>query len=102
MLDDDLATTRGAIERALVELGSGHIELSSGVAKISGVGLGMAEETGVADRMFRTLASAGINILMITTSEIKISVLVDREQAQEALRTIHAVQIRNRFFAHHI
>ena len=90
VLDDDLATTRGAIERALVELGSGHIESSTGVAKISVVGLGMAEQTGVADRMFRTLASAGINILMITTSEIKISVLVDREQAQEALRTIHA------------
>ena len=90
VLDDDLATTRGAIERALVELGSGHIESSTDVAKISVVGLGMAEQTGVADRMFRTLASAGINILMITTSEIKISVLVDREQAQEALRTIHA------------
>ena len=48
------------------------------VAKVSVVGLGMATQTGVAERMFRALADAGINIQMITTSEIKISVLVDR------------------------
>jgi len=50
----------------------------------------MAKQTGVADRMFRALAEAGVNIQMITTSEIKISVLVEREQAQTALRVVHA------------
>jgi aspartate kinase len=59
------------------------------VAKVSVVGLGMARQTGVAQKMFRALAEAGINIQMITTSEIKISVLVSREQAQQALRIVH-------------
>ena len=76
VLENDLPTTRDAIERAIQGLGSGHIEVGTGVAKVSVVGLGMADQIGVADRMFRTLANAGINILMITTSEIKISVLV--------------------------
>jgi aspartate kinase len=60
------------------------------VSKISIVGLGMATQPGVAERMFRALAEKGINIQMITTSEIKISVLVARDHAQEALRTVHA------------
>ena len=51
------------------------------VSKVSIVGLGMATQTGVADRMFRALAERSINIQTITTSEIKISVLVQREQA---------------------
>src|SRR6185369_13631828 len=58
-------------------------------AKVSVVGLGMAKQTGVAQQMFRSLADAGINIQMITTSEIKISVLVAREQGQPALRIVH-------------
>src|SRR5947209_8728433 len=49
----------------------------------------MAKQTGVAQKMFRSLADAGINIQMITTSEIKISVLVSRERAAEALRIVH-------------
>jgi aspartate kinase len=53
------------------------------------VGLGMAKQTGVAREMFRALADANVNILMITTSEIKISVLVDRNEAVAALRTVH-------------
>jgi aspartate kinase len=59
------------------------------VAKVSVVGLGMAKQTGVAQKMFRALADAGINIQMITTSEIKISVLVSRDQALAALRIVH-------------
>ena len=59
------------------------------VAKVSVVGLGMAKQTGVAQKMFRALADAGINIQMITTSEIKISVLVSRDQSQQALRIVH-------------
>ena len=59
------------------------------VSKVSVVGLGMAEATGVANRMFRRLAQSQVNMDVITTSEIKISALVKREQALAALRTVH-------------
>ena len=59
------------------------------VAKVSVVGLGMRTHTGVATTLFEVLAAAGINIQMITTSEIKISVLVDRSKAAAALRVVH-------------
>ena len=89
VLDDDLQVTQDAVEKALGELGCGRCEYRQDVSKVSVVGLGMAQQTGVADHMFRTLAAAGINIQMITTSEIKISVLVDRERAEEALQKVH-------------
>lgn len=60
------------------------------IAKISLVGVGMKSHCGVAALMFGALADAGINIIMISTSEIKISVIVDLEKADEALRALHA------------
>jgi len=89
VLDDDLQVARDAVEKSLGELGCGRCEFRQDVSKVSVVGSGMAKQTGVADHMFRTLAAAGINIQMITTSEIKISVLVDRERAEEALQQVH-------------
>ena len=71
------------------KLGAEGYSYDDDVAKISVVGLGMATQPGVAETMFRALAERGINILMISTSEIKISVVVAREFAQEALRTVH-------------
>jgi aspartate kinase len=71
-------------------IGAQGVDSCTTVSKVSIVGLGMRTHTGVADRMFRTLAEKGINIHMITTSEIKISVLVDRAQAAEALQAVHA------------
>ena len=65
------------LEEAAAELGAEGVAHDDDVAKVSVVGLGMATQTGVADRMFRALADAGVNIETITTSEIKISVLVD-------------------------
>ena len=59
------------------------------LAKVSVVGVGMRIHTGVAERMFAALAKAGINIQNITTSEIKISVLIDRDQGPKALRLVH-------------
>ncbi len=59
------------------------------VSKVSAVGLGMAKQVGVANRMFQALAQADINLQMITTSEIKISVLVSREQSLAAVRAVH-------------
>lgn len=71
------------------EMGAGEIESDDQVSKVSAVGLGMASQVGVANKMFRALSDAGINLQMITTSEIKISVLVSREQSLKALRSIH-------------
>jgi aspartate kinase len=87
---DDLPATLKAVEEAARQLGAQGYNYDDNVSKISVVGLGMKNQPGVARKMFRALADRQINILMITTSEIKISVLVDRESALEALRTVHA------------
>jgi len=89
VLRDDLPAALKAVEQAAAELEAEGCSHDDQVSKISVVGLGMATQTGVAERMFRALAEKGINILMITTSEIKISVVVERRFAQEALRTVH-------------
>ena len=86
---DELELTLEAVREAAAVVGAGSISHDDDVAKVSVVGLGMAQQTGVADRMFRALAEAGVNIEMITTSEIKISVLVARDQALAALRAVH-------------
>lgn len=86
---DDLGATLAALGESALELGAEGVTHDENVAKVSVVGLGMATQTGVARKMFRSLAEAGVNIQMITTSEIKISVLVSREQAATALRTVH-------------
>jgi len=86
---DDLARTLKAVEEACKELGAGTYTCDDSVSKVSVVGLGMETQTGVAEKMFRALAEKGINLLMITTSEIKISALVSRDHAVEALRTVH-------------
>jgi aspartate kinase len=88
---DDLPATLRAVEEAVAELEAEGYTYDEEVSQISVVGLGMSTQTGVAERMFVALAEKGINILMITTSEIKISVLVAREFAQEALRAVHEV-----------
>ena len=74
----DLPETLRAAEAAAREIGATEITHDADVAKISVVGLGMRTHTGVATAMFEALADAGVNLQMITTSEIKISVLVDR------------------------
>ena len=89
VLKNELPATLAAVEAAAQELQATRVTHDDGVSKVSIVGLGMATQTGVADRMFRALADAEINIQMITTSEIKLSVLVAREQALDALRVLH-------------
>jgi aspartate kinase len=71
----------------------GHFDLrsSADVAKISVIGIGMRSHAGVAAQMFKALADKGINILAITTSEIKISVLIDAAYAELAIRTLHTL-----------
>jgi aspartate kinase len=85
----ELKPTLSALRSILEDIGAQGITHDDEVSKVSVVGAGMAEQTGVASRMFRALAGAGVNIQMITTSEVKISVLVPRHQANEALRAVH-------------
>ena len=87
--EGDLAETLTAAEEATAELGAGKVLHGTNLSKVSAVGGGMRTHTGVAGQMFQALAAAGVNIGMITTSEIKISVQVRREQAQAALQAIH-------------
>ena len=79
-----------AIQPSVEKMGGRIGLVDENVSKVSVVGLGMAEQTGVANRMFQTLANAAVNMEIITTSEIKISALVKREQALNALRTVHS------------
>lgn len=85
----DLAETLRAAEVAAREAGAAGVTHDAEVAKVSVIGLGMRTHTGVATTMFEAVAAAGINIQMITTSEIKISILVDRASAVQALRAVH-------------
>jgi aspartate kinase len=86
---DDLEETLKVAEAAARAVGATRVTSDPEVAKVSVVGLGMRTHTGVATTMFDALAHEGINIEMITTSEIKISVLVKRAVGAEALRLVH-------------
>jgi aspartate kinase len=87
---DEMQITLEAVQEAVDSLGAGRITHDDNVSKVSVVGLGMAHQTGVAEKMFAALAAEKINIQMISTSEIKISVLVERDAALPALRAVHA------------
>ncbi|MCA9138022.1 MAG: aspartate kinase [Planctomycetales bacterium] len=86
---DELKTTLKALDAIIDEIGADGLTSDDNVSKVSVVGANMAEQAGVASEMFRALAEAGVNIQMITTSEIKISALVPRDQASLALRAVH-------------
>ncbi|MDB5342440.1 MAG: aspartate kinase [Schlesneria sp.] len=86
---DDLAEALTAAQHAVRQLGAGEVHHGTNVAKVSVVGAGMRTHTGVAAQMFKSLSDAGVNIQMITTSEIKISVLVNRDQKEAALQAVH-------------
>ncbi|HEY5608714.1 MAG TPA: aspartate kinase, partial [Alphaproteobacteria bacterium] len=85
----DSARATKALEGKRKELGFERIVTDTNVAKISVIGVGMRSHAGVALAMFRTLAERGINIQVISTSEIKISVLVAEEYTELALRSLH-------------
>ena len=72
------------------KIGFGGIKSDSDVTKVSVVGIGMRSHTGVAQTMFEALAAKGINIEVIATSEIKISVLIDSEYTELAVRALHS------------
>ncbi len=87
----DLARTVSVLEAARDHLNYERIIADSNVVKISVVGVGMRSHAGVAQRMFKALADKGINIQVISTSEIKVSVLVAEEYTELALRSLHTV-----------
>ncbi len=87
---DDLHQAVDVSRRVAATLGATGVSHDDAVAKVSVVGVGMAREEGVAGRMFQALADAGINVRMITTSEIKISALVSRADAPAAVAAVHA------------
>jgi aspartate kinase len=86
----DTAKAQKALETVLDAVGGGHVAVHENIAKLSVVGVGMKTHSGVAATLFQALADKGINIELITTSEIKISVVIDQERADEAARTAHA------------
>ncbi|MEM9725859.1 MAG: aspartate kinase [Pseudomonadota bacterium] len=79
-----------AIEAARDVIGYTQIKSDRSVAKVSIVGLGMRSHAGVAQKMFQRLADEGVNIQVISTSEIKVSVLIDRKYMELAVRTLHS------------
>ncbi len=85
----ELARARAILEGARGAIGYGALLADPEVAKISVVGVGMRSHAGVANTMFRTLAEKGINIQVISTSEIKVSVLVGLEYTELAVRALH-------------
>lgn len=94
--DMTFTVARGEMQRALAlvegiarELGAAGVKSDGGISKVSVVGLGMKDHAGVAGKMFRVLSEHGVNIQMIGTSEIKISVVIDEKYTELACRALH-------------
>ncbi|PTL76967.1 aspartate kinase [Vitiosangium sp. GDMCC 1.1324] len=85
----DLAKARETVETVAREVKAGGVETDGDVAKVSIVGVGMRNHSGVAAKMFQLLASEGINIQLISTSEIKVSCLIHSKYTELAVRTLH-------------
>jgi len=85
----DLTRAQEILQTTAEELGAESVESDSKIAKVSVVGVGMRSHAGVASQMFAALAEVGINILMITTSEIKISVIIEEKFLELAVRALH-------------
>ncbi len=88
--ENDLQHAVDTLRSRQDELGCDDILFDSDVVKVSVIGVGMRSHAGVAQTMFGTLAEKGINIQVISTSEIKVSVLIDEEYMELALRALHA------------
>ncbi|MDE2302825.1 MAG: aspartate kinase [Sphingomonadales bacterium] len=85
----DLARTQALLEEHKATIGYNRIIANGKVAKISVVGVGMRSHAGIAATMFKALADRGINIQTISTSEIKVSVLIDEDETELAVRVLH-------------
>jgi aspartate kinase len=86
---NDLADIRPVLDGLLREIGGGQATIDVGFSKVSAVGVGIRSHAATAALMFRALADAGINIANITTSEIKISAIINKADGERALRVVH-------------
>jgi len=89
VVQDDLDRAKAVLEERRDELAYAELVPDPNVAKISVIGVGMRSHVGVAQQMFSTLAENGINIQVISTSEIKVSVLIEEKFTEQALRALH-------------
>lgn len=87
----DARGAKETLSKLAEEMGVQDIQLTESIAKVSIVGVGMRSHSGVAAKMFSSLAAEGINIMMISTSEIKISCVIDSKYTELAVRTLHDV-----------
>ena len=87
---DDMREARTVAEIISQRFGIKDVAIDEGLAKVSVVGVGMRTHSGVAARMFAALSEAGINIQNVSTSEIVISVVVDRSDGERALNAVHS------------
>jgi aspartate kinase len=85
----DYQKTHDIVSALAKELGATNMSGRTDIAKVSVVGVGMRSHAGIASKMFQALSKEAINILMISTSEIKISVLIDEKYLELAVRTLH-------------
>jgi aspartate kinase len=85
----DLGRARKLVEKIVEEIGAKSVEVTENIVKISLVGVGMRSHSGVASRMFETLSREQINIMMISTSEIKISCVLEEKYLELAIRALH-------------
>src|SRR5438067_3161295 len=88
--EDELENARKILMPVVGQLGATRLNTVSGVAKLSVVGIGMRSHSGVAARMFECLGRNGINIQLVSTSEIKIATIIDEKDAERAAQLIHA------------
>jgi len=85
----DLKNAFAIASRVAAEVGSESVEQDDKIAKVSIIGVGMQYSPGIASKMFEVLAENGINILMISTSEIKISCVIERKFTELAVKVLH-------------
>jgi aspartate kinase len=86
---DDLDKTIAVLKERTEEMAEAQVRAEGGIAKLSVVGIGMRTHSGVAAELFECLADAGVNIQMISTSEIKIAVIIDESEVEKAARVTH-------------
>jgi len=87
----DYSVCMQVLEKLVVELDAKDVKGDNKIAKVSVVGVGMRSHSGVANTMFKALADNDINIQMISTSEIKVSVIIDESQLDKAVQSLHDV-----------
>ena len=77
------------VEESARQIGASEVRSDENITKISIVGVGMRSHSGIASKMFQTLSREGVNILMISTSEIKVSCIIDAKYSELAVRVLH-------------